>query len=384
MKTFSLSLTFAVALSLLFSCKQKPAIEIRESDFLNKSEITVQGIPANVEMPLSVFGMEHIDSLFIVIAEDPKGYVFVYSENWQLLDVFSGKGRARNEFLQRPIVNKTQVFKGADGHILLPLSDMRANVIKLMDITESMANHRAIITDIRDYEFEEETTIVDNINKTETRLMSDFSFLFLDDNIYHTLEITRADFYEILNNPIQYRIRHDTTLIEKPEVLSRMEQFVGPDYKNEFIRTAYRHPKRNLIIEPYMERDYIGFLDLDNNRTYFIHQADSHTFKDEVEIPRQSDGEFFYAQPEWVCFTSALPTEEFFMAFYYGKYGVSPVTPDLMFFDWNGNFIKSVKLSIYTRNNVYNPNTKTLYGIEVQSEEDKLISFDLSSVIDWL
>ena len=89
-------MTFAVALSLLFSCKQKPAIEIRESDFLNKSEITVQGIPANVEMPLSVFGMEHIDSLFIVIAEDPKGYVFVYSENWQLLDVFSGKGRARN------------------------------------------------------------------------------------------------------------------------------------------------------------------------------------------------------------------------------------------------------------------------------------------------
>ena len=129
---------------LLFSCKQETAIEVRETDFLNKAEVTVHGVPVSAQLPFEIHGMVHIDSLNIVVAEGPGGYVFVYSDSWQLLDVFSGQGRARYEFLQSPSMNRSQVFKGADGHILLPLSDPRARLIKLMDITESLVRSGAV------------------------------------------------------------------------------------------------------------------------------------------------------------------------------------------------------------------------------------------------
>ena len=183
MKTFTLSVTFAVALSLLISCKPKPEIEVLETDYRNKSDITVEGVPVDIEMPLSVHGMFHIDSLNIVLTEDPRGYVFVYSDSWEPLGIFAQKGRARNEFLDYPSWNSGQIFKGADGHILLPLSDRRARSIKLMDITESLANHRAVITDSRYFEFDDVTTIEED--NRQISLASSFTFLYLDDNIYH-------------------------------------------------------------------------------------------------------------------------------------------------------------------------------------------------------
>ena len=384
MKPLSLSVTFAVTLSLLLACKQKPSIEVREIDFVNKAETTMHGVPVNAQMPLSVHGMIHCDSLNIVVAEDPKGYVHVYSDSWQLLDVFSGKGRARNEFLTSPSMNRKQIFKGSDGHILLPLFDWRADVVKLMDITESLKEHRAIIADVREYGNEEENRIIDNVEKTETRLMSSFDALFLDDNLYHTLEITYADFYEILKKPVEYRIRHDSIFIEKPEVLYRMEQLVGPEYKNQFSRTAYRHPKRNLIIETFTNLDYIAFLDLDNNRSFFIHQAGSATYDNKVEIGKYVEDGIVYARPERICFTNAIPTDDFFIVSYYGPFiDNAPASPELMFFDWDGNFIKSVKQDILTKYSVFDPKTKTLYGIRMpDDEEEQLISFDLSAIID--
>ncbi len=371
MKRLSLSFAFAALLALLFSCKQEPAIEIRETDFLNKADVTVHGVPVSAQLPLEIHGMVHIDSLNIVVADGPGGYVFVYSDSWQLLDVFSGQGRARYEFLESPSTHRSQVFQRADGHILLPLSDRRAQLIKLMDITESLANHRAIIADVREFKFGEEVRFYDNDRKSEISLMTSFSFLYLDDNIHHTLEVTDADFYDILHKPIEYRIRHDSTFIKKPEILSGMEKFVGPEYKDNYIRSAHRHPKRNLIIEAYYHLNYIAFLDLDNNRSYFIHQAGSPTFKDETDM-------------EKLGFTYTIATDSFFMEFYRGgNRNDGTVSPELIFFDWEGNFIKSVKLDMLTHFNIFDPKTKTIYGIRTLDEEEQLISFDLSQIIDW-
>ena len=372
MKHQPLSFVFAAMQILLFSCKQETAIEVRETDFLNKAEVTVHGVPVSAQLPFEIHGMVHIDSLNIVVAEGPGGYVFVYSDSWQLLDVFSGQGRARYEFLQSPSMNRSQVFKGADGHILLPLSDPRARLIKLMDITESLANHRTIIADVRDFNFGDEVKVYDNDRKSEIHLRTSFSFLYLDNNIHHTLEITNADFYEILNNPIEYRIRHDFTFIKKPEILSGMEKVVGREYKDNYTRIAHRHPKRNLIIETYYHLNYIAFLDLDNNRSFLIHQAGSPTFKDEADL-------------EKFCFSYTIATDSFFMTFYRGANTTSEtISPELMFFDWDGNFIKSVKLDMLTHFNIFDSKTKTVYGIRPLDEEEQLISFDLSPIIDWI
>ena len=384
MKALTLSLTSAVALSLIVSCKPKPEMEVHETDYLNKSEITIEGVPVGIEMPLSVRGMVHCDSLNIVLTEDPRGYVFVYSDSWQLLDMFVHKGRARNEFLGSPAMNSNQIFKGADGHILLPLSDQNANMIKLLDITESLASHRTVITDVREFEFEEGIRKYDEGMGAYVRYMSIFTYLYLDDNIYHTLETTQGDFYEKFKIPIQYRIRHDTTFVEKPSILTDMEELVGPTRQSKFYRFHFRHPKRNLIIELFMYSDYIAFLDLDNNRRFFIHQEGSRTFDQELETMIYHEDGVSFDVPAYLKFTNAVLTDSFFMAIYYGiPMDQSEVKPELLFFDWDGNFIKSVRLSTVAGGLLYDPKTKTLYGIDRDSEDESLISFDLSQVIDW-
>ena len=384
MKKQTISFTFAIVLSLIVSCKPKPEMEVHETDYRNKSEITIEGVPVDIEMPLSVHGMIHCDSLNIVMTDDPRGYIFVYSDRWQLLDIFAHKGRARNEFLESPTMNSGQIFKGADGHILLPLSDRKANKIKLMDITESLASHKAVITDVRDFEFEEGTRVYEEESKSYVWYMSSFKYLYLDDNIYHTFEITKGDFYDLLKNPIQYRIRHDTTFMEKPSILTDMEKLEGPKYQSKFIHFDYRHPKRNLIIELFMYNDYIAFLDLDNNRRFFIHQEGARTFDQELETTvLNQDGETFNV-PASFKFNNAVLTDSFFIAFYYDSaIGQTDIKPQLLFFDWDGNFIKSVRLNMTTSSNVYDPKTKTLYGIDRRSDDEPLTSFDLSQVIDW-
>ena len=335
-------------------------------------------------MPLSVHGMFHVDSLNIVVTEDPRGYVFVYSDQWQLIDMFGHKGRARNEFLESPSQNRSQIFKGADGHILLPLSDRKASMIKVMDITESLASHRTVITDVRHFEFDERFPGYDEDIQQDVWYVCDFTYLYLDDNIYHTMEITKGDFYELLKKPIQYRIRHDTAFVEKPSILTDQEKLVGPTYNSKFNRCHYRHPKRNLIIELFMCSDYIAFLDLDNNRRFFVHQKDATTFDQELETKVFTDHGESYTGPAFVRFTNATLTESFFMATYYNALAdQSEVKPELLFFDWDGNFLKSVRLSMVTRFNAYDPKTKTLYGIDFHSEDEPLVSFDLSQVIDW-
>ena len=80
-----------------------------------------------------------------------------------------------------------------------------------------------------------------------------------------------------------------------------------------------------------------------------------------------------------------------FMVFYYGgEYSMGDENKEwprceLLFFDWDGNFIKSVKLDTYIDATSFNPQTKILYGIPTsESDQDEvLLSYDLSSVIDW-
>ena len=385
MKKQTISLTFAIVLSLIVSCnKPKPELEVHETDYLNKSEITIQGVTTDTEMPLSVQDMVHVDSLNIVLTEDPRGYVFVYSDRWQLLDIFAHKGRARNEFLESPEMNRGQVFKGSDGHILLPLSDRKARSIKLMDITESLASHKTVITDVRHFEFYEVTNIYEEEYDSYVSYGSTFEFLFIDDNIYHTMESTNGDFYDKLKNPIQYRIRHDTAFVEKPSILTDMEKLVGPRRQSKFIRNNYRHPKRNLIVELFLYNDYIAFLDLDNNRRFFVHQKDAITFDQEIETQTISQDGESYKIPAIFKFSSAIVTDSFFIAIYQNAtYDQTDVKPELLFFDWDGNFKKSVRISQSTSCNIYDPKTKTLYGVDRSSEDEPLISFDLSQVIDW-
>ena len=50
--------------------------------------------------------------------------------------------------------------------------------------------------------------------------------------------------------------------------------------------------------------------------------------------------------------------------------------PELMFFDWEGNFLQSVKLDTKVYRIAFDERSRILYGVD--SENDRIISFDLS------
>ena len=127
-------MTAAVMFSVLLSCSKKPEIQVREVDYLNKSQELLKSVPVDMDMPMLTYGVIHCDSLNILMTQDPRGYMFVYSDDWKLLGTFCHQGRAQYEFVDRPSLIKNQVLLGKDNHLLLPLQD--ATCIKVVDVTE--------------------------------------------------------------------------------------------------------------------------------------------------------------------------------------------------------------------------------------------------------
>ena len=91
-----------VTLLVLLSCnngKSRFLFAVHETDFVNKSKITVKGTPVDVELPLGVSNLAICDSFFIVMFYNGGPLMNVYSLDWDLLGRFCYKGRAKNEFL---------------------------------------------------------------------------------------------------------------------------------------------------------------------------------------------------------------------------------------------------------------------------------------------
>ena len=389
MKNVKLFALFALTLSTLHSCKEKPSLQVNEIDYLNKSEQLIEGVPVDIEMPLVVYGVLSCDTFNILLAQDPKGFIFVYSQDWKLLDVFCHQGRARNEFLERPSLRSKQVFKSPEGHILLPLQDM--DCIKVLDVNQSLAAHRAIISRTRDFTLFNDSK--GTLNGQEIMIRRSRKYLFLDNDIYNTLEYADGISIEDIEILSEYKVRHDTTLLETPQPLKQILKTVGTQPSTKYLRDFYRHPSRNLIIEPFLVMDYILFYDLDHDKIFAIHQNGSPSFNDDLEQKPvyDSEGNIMYYDEERGCFGDALVTDSYFMVFYFGgEYSMGDENKawprcELLFFDWDGNFIKSVKLDTYIDATAFNPQTKILYGIPIsESDQDEvLLSYDLSSVIDW-
>lgn len=387
MRISTLSLSLAVTLSLLLSCSKKPEIQVREVDYLNKSQELLKSVPVDMDMPLLTYGVINCDSLNILMTQDPRGYMFVYSDDWKLLGTFCHQGRAQYEFVDRPSLIKNQVLLGKDNHLLLPLQD--ATCIKVVDVTASLLSNKVIISETRDYVPYTDIDIMigDNIAKMRSRN----KYIFLDNDIYKTLELTEGFSFEFGESTAEYKIRHDTAYVEVPQMLKDMEKLAGPQPEDKFQREFFKHPSRNLIIEPFMAMDYIMFYDLDNNSSFAIHQTGSLTWnQDPPQVPRFNDqGEVIYYIEERGCFGDAVATDSYFLVFYFGgDYSLADENqdwprPELLLFDWDGNFKKSVKLETYIDCATFDEKNKILYGIPIDQPENEIIlSYNLSSLFE--
>ena len=130
--------------------------------------------------------------------------------------------------------------------------------------------------------------------------------------------------------------------------------------------------------------------DLDNDRNYAIHQSGSLTFDDDLpeiisEQIQNPNGTFFFHTSTIDHFMKAAWAESFFMVTYCaGDYYVNQPDQDsaaseLLFFDYDGNFIKSVRLDTHVSRMTYDEKNQILYTVDFNT--DSFYSYDLVSFV---
>ena len=116
-------------------------------------------------------------------------------------------------------------------------------------------------------------------------------------------------------------------------------------------------------------------MDFDKNHNFVVHQKGSTTHED-----------LYINQEPWIrTFTSCLPTEEYVFIFYRdGEYANilqedNTWHPELLVFDWEGNYIKGFKMDRNSISLAYDEKNKTLYTFTTQKEQ--LYAYDLSGLL---
>ena len=376
-------LLLLVIVILVASCnKSRILVDVHEVDFINKSEITLKGTPVNAELPIGMRDLAMFDSYLIVLSGGTDAQMSVYSDDWNLLGRFCYIGRAKNEFVSSPYMISKQSLRGDNGHTLIPLIQGRSG-IKVLDLEQSIESQRTVINTETDYKAYKVTELKEE-NGT-VKFSVGFSFVFLDDRLDRTFESYRPIFMNdrLFFEP-GYAVMHDTVQIKYTKFLSRFDE----NDVDQIHGVLFKHPERNMVIDVFPYIDYIMFNDLDNDRMFAIHQPGSLSFDDQLERAKyevvSNDGaNVRVVNTTLPHFGAAECTESFFMVLYYaGEYStnvpdINKAAPELLFFDWDGNFLRSVKLDTRIGSMAYDERNQVLYGLDV--ENDRIISFDLST-----
>lgn len=380
--------TMFISLLLVCSCKNKNTrfvIDVHEIDFVNMSELTIQGVAVDASLPLGIRGIIVCDSMIVLLSQNNLAQVTVYNTKWQLLGDFCSIGRARNEFISPPFLMSNQFFKRNDGHILIPLIEGRQG-IKVVDITQSLTAGSTVIASQKDHDTYEIIEFEDNGQKV--RLKNDVHCIYLDNDIDHTFQWYHPIMYkgETVGEST-YLIRHDTIQIKSMKVLA---DFNTDDFYY-YQGVLYKNPEHNIIIQPFSWMDYIIFFDLDNDKIFAIHQSGSLSFDNQLPAiglneKTDNNGKTFYQSTRIPHFGDASCTSSYFITLYSaGDYSTNTLSnkdrllPELLIFNWNGKFLKSVKLDTSIDKIAFDEKMKILYGLDVT--EDRLYKFDLSNVL---
>ena len=371
------------------SSKSRFLFDVKEIDFVNKSDTTVKGTRLDVELPPGVSQLALCDSFFIVMFRYSDPFMSVYSKEWDLLGRFCHKGRAKNEFLDVPRMISRQTLKGDNGNTLIPFIESRYGIgagIKVVDLQQSLQSQKTAM--VMDMDFLPYYVAKSGKVEGEYFLMPRyFDFIFLNDDINQTFRSNSmvTDHGEVLYGQ-DFTVMDDSIQLKYFKMLSRDY----PEDGDYVVSILNKHPSRNLIIAPFMSMDYILFFDLDNDTTFAIHQKGSLSFDDDLTpmaytTEKNIDGteSIISTVPDHFCGFAAA--ESFFIAMYAaGDYTINQpdplnAAPELLFFDWDGNFLKSVMMEVGVGDIVYDEKTQTLYGIDYSNES--ILSFDISSVV---
>ena len=338
-------------------------IETKEMDFVNKSDSIMVG----EELNISVIAPRNImvcDSLILILSSDPNGQLKVFSlSSMKQIANLCSKGRAKNEFIQPIFVSNN--YQIIDGDIHVQIYDNQ-NTFKDVNVSESIRKQSTIVT-----------------KAYECPYPLNSKMIFIDNQINKRFVCFPADESQSVENitlPPRYTIEINGNEENELKVFPRIRESVNPeDATYGYFGALHKHPNKNIVVQTLESMDYLLFFDLDKNKNWAIHQIGSTSFDDVVQ-PTDFDA------IEYTHFLGFACTSDIIMTIYIaGDYSVnvsdyfSESKPELLFFDWDGNYLGGVKLNQRTNRFAYDSIHQRIIGLDYSNEV--LYSYDISKIL---
>lgn len=347
----------------LISCKRDSDITavVHEIDYKNKTQDVISG--RFIDEIVGASNIVVFDTLIMVHTLNPDGQLLVYSSNTlELLGSFCKKGRAKNEFIRASVATEQAYYR--NGHVILVVFDV-PDTFKEVDITESIKKGVTVV-----------------VSTEQCSSMANSEMMVLGNNYASRYEFVRniydGDEYseDITKVPTRYSVYKNG----KKKDLKFFRKIMNSDVQNKtlpYIGSLYKHPERNLVVQSFQRMDYLLFMDFDRNDFFAIHQTGSLSFKDNFKYKEDSNTALF--------FTDGASSSDYLMILYrQGDYTLKETAgnwlPELLVFDWDGNYITGFKLDRKVRSIEYDEKHKVLYALGGPTWES-LYAYDLDQYI---
>ena len=321
-------------------------LETKEIDYLSTCDNILR--PELIDYyPLGVNSIMSYDDYLVLTTSDPSGLLKVYDiEKRSEIVSVCPEGRAINELIN-PILIDEQIYE-KDGDIILPIID-NGSILKEINLTKSIISNRAMIA---------KHTICENpVNS---------SFVLLNNNVDDLFVLRYPDLTNGGCGLPEVFIEQNGEQVKKIDVYQKIINGDNRmDIYSQYLGRLYKHPNKNLIIQPLQSLNYILFFDIDENRTYAIHQEGSRSFADNIPDNFNQD----YSS---LCFGDVAVASDRFFVLYFSRCRANPelgYKTEILSFDWNGNCLWGAKIDIELHRITYNSKQNCLYGINIRQEK---------------
>jgi len=341
---------FLAVLLSVYSCSNKPQYiipEVKEISFADQSREMLE--PSKLDYcPMGIFDIMSYDKYLFLIAQDNNAYLKIYDiEKGSEVAALCHQGRASNEF-SFPLFFTAEQAYTVDGEIMLPILD-NFITIKEINITKSIAEGRTIINATAPFNDKS------NVRSNSSHLAfvdDDFSRMFVSD-----LKLSSTEPAQPVRFYIQTSDGEETEVPAFKDIMNGSDQFAISNY---YSGVLMKHPSRNIMTYSLTNLNYVLFFDLDNGKTFAIHQKGSETFDKEVT-----------ENPNLLHFGDATVSDDYFFTFYMANCRKNPEADyvcEVLAFDWDGNYVGGFKTNTAIHRIAYNEKAKSLYCVNIGEE----------------
>ena len=338
--------SFLSALLAFYSCGNKPQYNISpvtETSFADQDRVMIE--PTKLDYcPMGVSDIMSYDKYLFFITMDNDAYLKVYDiEKGSQVAALCHQGRAGNEF-SFPLFFTAEQAYTASGEIMLPIMDI-TGALSEINITRSIDEQRTVINRAA-------ASVISSTSSHLAFVDDDFSKMFVSDLKLSSTEPAQ---------PVRFYIQDSDG--EKTEIPVFKDVMPG-DYEfgksNYYSGVLMKHPGKNIMVYSMAHLDYLIFFDLDNSKTFTIHQNGTDTFE-----------KYVTENPDLLHLGDATASDEYYFTFYLANCRNNPDADyvcEVLAFDWDGNYAGGFKTNTAIHRISYNEKTQSLYCANIGEE----------------